>query len=103
VVIPKRPSSPEAFADSPEFAEAPTQKRNMPDELCEAPPPVRITTKLKKVELEAIVAAERKQRRTSGVRPAVSDEERERYERRRRETMPAPDEVDVTDETRSDD
>jgi hypothetical protein len=81
-----------------EFFEAPTEKRNIPAELLDPPPPVYVTTKLRKVEIDQLVAKERAatERDKSGMRAAISNEAIERYEvRERRETLPAPPDDDL--------
>ncbi|MBX3209361.1 MAG: hypothetical protein KF764_30290 [Labilithrix sp.] len=91
VKLPKAPLADEDF-------DAPTLKRSVPAELRSAGddrPPVHatsyVTTKLRKVEIEALLRPEREK---SGTRPAVSDEDIERFERREtRETLPAPPEL----------
>jgi hypothetical protein len=90
--------------------EAPTERRSIPDQLREAPPPVRVTTKLRKVEIEALVASEKSaskpppQRLASGLRRAVTDEALERYElRERRETVPAPPPEDENEDAEDED
>jgi len=81
---PPRPFSPQAFNAS----EAPTLKQDIPDEIADSEPPAYQTTKVRKVELEALVTEER---RKSGMVAAYNAEEAERFERReRRETVPAP-------------
>lgn len=92
----KLPRSP---LDDDDF-EAPTLKRNVPAELRDAseeraPAAVHalgdVTTKLHPAEIAALLE---KERAKSGMRPAVSEEEIERFARREiRETIPAPPEL----------
>jgi hypothetical protein len=104
--------SPRTRTEEDDFFEAPTEKRLVPAELLEPPPPVRVTTKLRKGEIEQLLANTREatQRsadadaaaestppearievRQSGMRPLFSDDATDRFDRRERaETLPAP-------------
>ena len=91
------------FVDDDELGEAPTEKRGIIGE-GEPERPVYVTTKLRRVEIDALLARERErkqreERLASGLRPAVSDDAIDRHERRARETLPAP----PDDERRDDD
>jgi hypothetical protein len=89
----------DSFDYEDELGEAPTEKHTVVGE-GESGPPVYPTAKLRKVEIDALLAREREQQRqkderlASGLRPAVSDDAIERHERRARETIPAPPDED---------
>lgn len=72
--------------------EAPTAKRPVPAELREyegeAQTAGYVTTKLRRAEIEELLSKERQQK--SGMRPAVTDEDIERFARREAVTLPAP-------------
>jgi hypothetical protein len=92
-VVAARGGRPDSFEDD-DLGEAPTEKRSIVGE-GEPAPPVYVTTKLRKVEIDALLARERARkqqegRMASGLRPAVTEETIERHERRSRETLPAP-------------
>ena len=72
--------------------EAPTAKRPVPAELRDyegdAQTAGQVTTKLRRAEIDALLSKERQQK--SGMRPAVTDEDIERFARREAVTLPAP-------------
>lgn len=80
--------------------EAPTLKRAVPAELRDPHAATYVTTKLRKAEIEALLTRERREdardardareHEGSGMRPAVSDEDIERFARREALTLPAP-------------
>jgi hypothetical protein len=110
--------SPLTRTEEDDFFEAPTEKRGVPAELLEPPPPVRVTTKLRKGEIEQLLANAREatQRdadadtgeaaddgaastppeasaevKRSGMRPLFTDDATDRFGRREgTETLPAP-------------
>ncbi|HVH45986.1 MAG TPA: hypothetical protein VM925_26740 [Labilithrix sp.] len=82
-----------------EEADAPTRKLSVPAGLREqhsTVPAPSVSTKLRKSEIDELL----KERAKSGTRPAVSEDERDRYERREmRETVPAPaDDVEAAED-----
>lgn len=90
----KLPQPPVAVEDFDE----PTKKRSIPAELRDPHAATYVTTKLRTAEINKLLVKEREK---SGVRPAVSEEDIERFElREQRETLPAPplpDEVEDLD------